>query len=137
MHVPAAIIVAVAPDTVQTPVVSEAKLTDRPDDALASGPSATAAPTTCGAIALNVMLCAFSVTVRLLFPEPPVIPAVAELRIAETGEDPACLRDRIGKRVDSGPSDWNRRADIRALHLELQHTRENRARRRIVALRFT
>ncbi len=56
LQVPGATNVTALPDTVQTPVVVEAKLTVKPEVAVAE--SVSGVPTVCAAIAPNVIVCA-------------------------------------------------------------------------------
>jgi hypothetical protein len=63
VHVPEAINVAVVPETVQTLAVVEAKVTPRPDVAVAK--SASGAPTVCVPGFANAMVCASAFTVKL------------------------------------------------------------------------
>ena len=63
MHVPAVTKVAFVPLTVQTLVVSEAKLTDKPELAVAD--SVSGVPTVWAPGALNVIVCGSAFTVKL------------------------------------------------------------------------
>ena len=63
VQVPEAMNVAVAPETVQVLVVVEAKVTDRPEVAVAA--SVSGAPTVCAAIVGKVIVCASPFTVKL------------------------------------------------------------------------
>jgi hypothetical protein len=63
VHVPAIVIFAVVPVTVQIVGVVDAKLTVSPE--LAVAVSGTEAPINCAAIGLNVMVCGTSVTEKL------------------------------------------------------------------------
>jgi hypothetical protein len=67
VQVPAAAKVAVLPETVQTPVVDDAKLTANPELAVALKVSGV--PTVCVAIAPRVIVCGFSVTLKLCVTE--------------------------------------------------------------------
>ena len=58
MHVPGVTKVAVVPLVVQTPVVSEANVTVKPELAVAD--SGRGVPTVCVAGALNVIVCGFN-----------------------------------------------------------------------------
>ena len=63
VQVPEATNVVVVPETVQTLVVDEAKVTGNPD--VAEADSVNGAPTVWVGIALNVMVCGFGITVKL------------------------------------------------------------------------
>ena len=63
VQVPAAINVAVVPETVQTLVVAEVKVTVRPELAVAE--SVSGVPTVCGPGLAKVMVCAWPLTVKL------------------------------------------------------------------------
>ena len=62
VQVPATRNVAVVPETVQTLAVDEAKLTANPELAVAE--SVKGVPTVCAAIALNVIVCDFGLTLK-------------------------------------------------------------------------
>jgi len=63
VQVPEAIKVAVVPETVQTLVVVEAKLTTKPELAVAE--SAKVVPTACVLGAAKLMVCAIGLTLKL------------------------------------------------------------------------
>jgi len=63
VHVPVAMKFAVVPETVQTLVVVEAKLTAKPELAVAE--SVSGVPTVWGLGAAKVMVCALPLTVKL------------------------------------------------------------------------
>jgi hypothetical protein len=63
VHVPAAFSVAVPPETVHTTGVVDAKLTAKPELAVAA--NASDAPAVCVEIAPNVIVCASPFTVKL------------------------------------------------------------------------
>ncbi len=63
VQVPVAMNVAVVPETVQTPVVVEVKVTAKPELAVAE--SVSGVPTVCEGMVANVMVCASLLTVKL------------------------------------------------------------------------
>ena len=67
VQVPAAFSVAIAPDTAQTTVSVDAKLTGNPELAVAF--NAIDAPTVCVAIAAKVIVCDARLTVKLCVTE--------------------------------------------------------------------